>query len=335
MNQILFRGIGEEGQDKIAEGRVCIVGCGALGTMVAIGLARAGAGHIRIIDRDFVELKNLHRQVLFDEEDVRKIMPKAAAAEKKLRKANSSIHVEGIVSDLNHLNAEELLKNILVIVDGTDNFETRFLINEFSIKHSIPWIYGAAVGSYGLTLDVLPGESPCLKCIFETSPPPGLLATCDTAGIVPSVTSVIGSIQCVETLKILSGNGAKLNRFITAIDVWEGTFQRIKLVKERHDCPVCDAKVFPLLAGEGISLGVNLCGRNSVQIRSGMHSTTIDLLSLKEKIQRITSVYYNGFLLRMSLEGFEVTVFPDGRAIIGGTDDPVRARSIYSKYIGN
>ena len=332
-HQILFKGIGEAGQRRISSGSVCIVGCGALGSMAAMGLVRAGVGKIRIIDRDFVEMPNLHRQILFDEEDVQKIMPKAVAAEARLRKINSTIHIEGVVSELSHFNVEKLCDGFALIIDGTDNFETRFLINEFSIKNSIPWIYGAALGSYGLTFNIIPGDGPCLQCVFEALPPSGTLATCDTAGIINSVPTIIASIQCAEALKILSGRREKLNSFISIIDVWEGVLSRVALRKEKSDCSVCDRREFKLLQGEGVPFAVRLCGRNAVQIYPRSADPPVDLASLKNKLEGVADARYNGFLLRIKAEEFEITVFADGRTVVCGTMDTSLARSMYAKYV--
>ncbi len=334
INQILFHGIGEEGQRKIKNGRISIVGCGALGSITSMTLARAGVGYMRIIDRDFVEFKNLHRQILFDEEDAKQFMPKAVAAQKKLMMVNSDIRVEAVVSDLNYLNIEELLSGMSVIVDGTDNFETRFLLNEFSVKSGIPWIYGGCVGSYGITFNIIPGRSPCLKCIFEDHPPSSVIETCDTVGILSSVANVIGSIQSVEVLKILSGKKDKLNEFITKVDVWEGVFQKIKIEKQSRECEVCDQNNFHHLEGSGLTGTLVLCGRDSVQVYR-RQTDVIDLLDLKKKLEKIGEVFYNGYLLKFKTEGYELMIFPDGRAIIRGIKDPSRAKALYSKYIGN
>ncbi len=331
MNQILFEGIGEDGQRGISNGSVCIIGCGGLGAMSAMTCARAGVGMIRIIDRDFVEVKNLHRQILFDEEDARMIMPKAIAAEAKLRKINSEIRIEGIVDDVNFLNIEKLLSGFDVILDGTDNFEARFLINEFSVKFSVPWIYGAARGSYGLAFTVVPGEGPCLQCVFESSPP-GISQTCLNAGIVPSVAYLVSSMQCVELLKILAGRKNKLKRTLSIIDPWECVSSEIHARKQGNDCPVCDQRKFSKLEGVEGSSATSLYGRNSVQIRSEI-PRYIDLKALEKAYAQTQDVVCNGFLLRIIIGEYEMTLFPDGRAIIAGTEDEDVARSLYEEYI--
>lgn len=333
-HQILYGGIGEDGQKSILQGHVTVVGCGALGSMSAMTLARAGVRHIRIIDRDFVEMKNLHRQILYDENDANRFIPKAIAAAEKLKTINTDIHVEDFVSDLNYLNIEELLNGTSVIVDGTDNFETRFLLNEFSVKRGVPWIYGGCVGSYGLSMNIIPRKSPCLKCIFEKSPPAESMETCDTTGVIPTVAYMIASLQSTEVLKILSGNSSALNRGITKVDVWKGTFQNIELGKPSKECDVCGHKNFPLLEGRGVTKTSALCGRDSVQIY-GEQTETIDLLELRKKLERVGEVFFNGYLLKCHIEGHDIIIFPDGRAIIGGTDNPTRAKTIYAKYIGH
>lgn len=335
LHQILFEEIGEEGQARISMGHVCIAGCGALGSMSAMALVRAGAGKVRIIDRDFVEMKNLHRQILYDEADASNIMPKAIAAADKLRRINSSVQVEGIVADLNHLTAEDLLGGCDVIVDGSDNFETRFLINEFAVKRSIPWIYGAARGSYGITFNIIPGEGPCLRCIFESAPQQGSYEACDRSGIIPSVPYIVASIQCVEVLKILSGRRQKLNNFISAIDVWKGVSNQMRLGSKRADCPVCVLHEFKMLEKGEFSSGISRCGRNVVQIQPLKQGARIDLESLRKKSEGTLDIVYNGFLLRIKLAEHEITVFPDGRAFVRGTEDEDLARSLYEHYVGS
>lgn len=333
-HQMLFREIQEEGQKKILQGHATVVGCGALGSMSAMALARAGAGSIRIIDRDFVEMKNLHRQLLYDEGDAERFIPKAIAAQEKLKAINSEIQVEGVIADVSYSNVHDLLSGTSVIVDGTDNFETRFLLNEFSVKEEIPWVYGGCVGSYGLVMNIIPGQGPCLKCIFEKSPPAESMETCDTTGIIPTVAYLVASIQSTEALKILSGKSERLSRSMTKVDIWKGTFQNIAIGKQGKDCDVCDHKKFPLLEGKGVKKTTALCGRDSVQIY-GEQTDIMDLQELEKKLEKVGEVLYNGYLLKCHIEGHDIIVFPDGRAIIGGTDSPARARTIYAKYIGH
>jgi molybdopterin/thiamine biosynthesis adenylyltransferase len=332
--QVLFNGIGNKGQAKIIASRVAMVGCGALGAMQASLLVRAGVGTLRIIDRDFVEESNLQRQILFDEEDARSVLPKAIAAEKKLRLANSLVNVEGLVEDVNASSIERLLGGFDLILDATDNFDARFLVNDYAVKNMIPWIYGACVGSYGLTFPILPGESACLRCVFESAPPAGVSPSCDTAGIIGPIVSLIAGMQIAEALKILSGRRDSVNRRITTIDLWENRREAVDLPPPHPECPCCARHEFPFLDG---SLGADvttLCGRNSVQIRR-REGAGIDLDDIAKRLEPIGQLERNRFLLRAVIDGYQLTVFADGRAIINGTYDTAVAKSLYSRYIGN
>src|SRR5437870_9504385 len=265
--QILFEEIGPEGQARLMAAKVALVGCGALGTVQASLLARAGVGRLRIIDRDFVEESNLQRQILFDEEDARAVLPKAVAAVNKLRAANSLVQVEGIVEDLNASTIDRLLGGFDLLLDATDNFDARFLLNDFAVKTGTPWIYGACVGSYGLTFPILPGETACLRCVFESAPPPGLSPTCDTAGVLGPIVGLVASLQAAEALKILSGRRERVSRRISVVDVWEGRQSQIDLPAREPACPCCGKREFPYLEGALGSDTATLCGRNAVQIR--------------------------------------------------------------------
>ncbi len=332
--QVLFSGIGNEGQARIMASRVALVGCGALGAVQASLLVRAGVGTLRIIDRDFVEESNLQRQILFDEEDVRAVLPKAIAAEKKLRSANSLVNVEGLVEDVNASSISRLLDGFDLIVDATDNFDARFLINDYAVKTGIPWVYGACVGSYGLTFPILPGDGACLRCVFESAPPAGVSPSCDTAGVIGPIVSVIAGIQVAEALKILSGRRDRINRRITTIDLWENRHEVVDLPPPYPECPCCGKREYPYLDG---SLGADvttLCGRNSVQIRR-REGASIDLDDLARRLEQIGSLERNRFLLRAMIDGYQLTVFADGRAIVNGTYDVAVAKSLYSRYIGN
>jgi molybdopterin/thiamine biosynthesis adenylyltransferase len=333
--QTLFEGIGEAGQRKLGEARVVVLGCGALGTVIASNLARAGVGHLTLLDRDFVEESNLQRQILFDEEDVKQALPKAVAAERKLRRINSQIEINGIVSDVNHTNVEELIRGATLVLDGTDNFETRFLVNDACVKHNRPWIYGACVGSYGLSMVVLPRETPCLRCIFDNAPPPGMTPTCDTGGIISPIVNIIASFQCMEAIKLLTGNKDKLNRCLLSMDVWDDRFQRLQIEGRRElaDCPCCVHSRYDYLTAESSSQTTTLCGTNAVQI-SFARSHKIDLTEIGSRLSRVGTVTTNPFLLRCTVSGYLLTVFKDGRAIIQGTKDPSVAKTIYAKYIG-
>ena len=328
--QIRFIPFGSEGQQNLASATAVIVGCGALGTVQATLLARAGLGTLRLVDRDYVEESNLQRQLLYNESDARQSLPKAEAARRHLLDANSDVSIETHVSDLNPENAADLLAGAAVILDGTDNFETRFLINDFSVRHGIPWIYGAAVGSYGIAMPVLPGESACFRCIYP-QPPSGAQPTCETAGVLGSVTSLIGSIQAMEALKILSGRAAAVRQKIFTADLWHGPLRETSMPPRDADCPCCARRDFAYLNGRRAP--VSLCGRNAVQIHE--RSRPIDLAELARRLDGLGAVRANEFALRFTTGSYDITVFPDGRAIIKGTTDIGAARGIYSRYIGN
>jgi adenylyltransferase/sulfurtransferase len=332
--QVLFSGIGSEGQARIMAARVVLVGCGALGAVQAALLVRAGVGTLRIIDRDFVEESNLQRQILFDEEDVRAILPKAVAAEKKLRSVNSLAKVEGLVEDVNASSVDRLLGGFDLIVDASDNFDARFLVNDYAVKNRIPWVYGACVGSYGLTFPVLPGESACLRCVFESAPPAGASPSCDTAGVIGPIVAVIAGMQVAEALKLLSGRRDRVDRRITTIDLWDNTSERVELPPPHPDCPCCGRHEFPYLEGTLGADVTTLCGRNSVQIRR-REGTHIDLDDLARRLGPVGRLEQNRFLLRAVIDGYQLTVFADGRAIISGTYDTAIAKSLYARYIGN
>jgi adenylyltransferase/sulfurtransferase len=334
--QILFEELGEEGQRRIRAARVAVVGCGALGSFHASILARAGVGSLRIIDRDFVEASNLQRQILFDEEDARRAFPKAAAAEKHLRRINSQVQCEGVVADLHHANADSLLADVDLILDGSDNFEVRLLLNDYSVARNLPWIYGACVGSYGLTFTILPGETPCLRCLFENAPPPGSAPSCDTAGVLASVVAVVSGLQTAEAMKILGGRRDRVSRQIQAVDVWEGSVQAIALGAgaRRADCPACGRREFEFLSGSAASDTITLCGRNSVQLRPGGVSR-VDLAEMERRLGRLGKVERNRYLVRARVESYEIALFEDGRAIISGTTDPRVARNLYARYVGH
>jgi molybdopterin-synthase adenylyltransferase len=332
--QVLFSGIGNEGQARIMAARIALVGCGALGAVHASLLVRAGVGTVRIIDRDFVEDSNLQRQILFDEEDVRQVQPKAIAAKKKLRMVNSLVKVEGLVEDVNASSIDRLLGGFDLLVDATDNFDVRFLLNDYAVKTGIPWIYGACVGSYGLTFPVLPGETACLRCVFESAPPAGVSPSCDTAGVIGPIVSVIAGIQVGEALKILSGKRDRVNRKITTIDLWENRYEAIDLPSPSSECPCCGQREFPYLDGSLGSDVTTLCGRNSVQIRR-REGTRIDLDDLARRLGPVGKLEQNRFLLRAAIDNYRITIFADGRAIINGTYDLAIAKSLYARYVGN
>lgn len=328
--QIRFAPFGAEGQENLNGATAVIVGLGALGTVQASLAARAGAGTIHLIDRDYVDESNLQRQLLFTESDAREGLPKAEAARRHLREANSTIRIEAHVSDLNAENADELLAGADVILDGTDNFETRYLINDYAVRESIPWIYGAAVGGYGIAMPVLPGESACFRCVYP-APPSGAQPTCETAGVLGPVTSLIGSVQAMEAIKILSGRRASVRRKIFTADLWNGPVRETAMPARDPDCPCCGRREFTWLSGRRAP--VSLCGRNAVQIHE--RNRPIDLAELASRLEVLGTVRANEFALRFSAGDHEVTVFPDGRAIIKGTTDPGVARGVYARYLGN
>jgi molybdopterin/thiamine biosynthesis adenylyltransferase len=330
--QILFAGIGEAGQERLARASAVIVGCGAIGASSSALLARAGVGRLRVIDRDFVENSNLQRQALFDEGDARASLPKAFAARQKLRAINSEIAIEGVVADLTSNNPEELLSGFDLILDGTDNFETRFLINDFAVKNKLPWIYAAAVGSYGVTMAVRPGITACLACLLEGERSgTGVEETCDTVGILGPVVQLVSSLECAEALKLLIHKEEALHGRLISGDVWSGRFQSVE-ISRNSACRCCVRGQFPYLEGDA-QPHVTLCGRDSVQIHE--RSRSLDLAALGARlVSSVESVRHNEFLLRFRVPPYEMTVFADGRAILKGSQDPAVARSLYARFIG-
>jgi adenylyltransferase/sulfurtransferase len=327
--QILFHGIGEAGQQRLLDARVVVVGCGALGSFEAGALARAGVGYLRIIDRDYVELSNLQRQWLFDQCDVEQALPKSMAAARQLAAINSDIRIEPVVADLTPANADELLGESDLILDGTDNFETRYLINDYSVSRARPWVYGAAVGSYGISMAVVPGKTACLRCIYP-DPPPGAQPTCETAGVLGSLTALVASLQVSEAIKILCG--AEPSRKITTVDVWTGEIRQISQPGPDPQCPACGLRQFPYLNGEHRA-PVSLCGRNAVQIHE--RARPLDLRELAERLAPLGLVRANEFALRFEIPPYLLTIFPDGRAIVKGTTEVGVARRLYARYIGS
>lgn len=331
-----FAPLGEAGQRAICAGRALVVGCGALGSVIANTLARAGVGHLRIVDRDFLELNNLQRQVLYDEADVAAGLPKAIAAANKLRRINSQITIEPIVADISPANIRELMHGADVVVDGTDNFETRFLVNDAALEAQVPWIYGGCIGAEGQTMTILPGQTPCLRCLMPDAPPPGATPTCDSAGIWGPIINIIASLEAMEALKILAGHRAATSRVLTIFDLWDNRIRQIKLdslLAQRAECPACQGTDFPWLSGQRGSHTAILCGRNAVQL-SFPDAPAIALEELERKLVGLGNVTRNPFLLRFAVSDYLLTVFPDGRAIIGGTEDISEAKTIYAKYIG-
>jgi len=335
VRQMRYPPFGEEGQRRLSESRVLVCGCGALGSVLANTLVRAGVGLVRIVDRDFVETNNLHRLVLFSEQDVAEQLPKAIAAAGRLKRINSEVEIEPIVADVDYTNIEKLCEGVNVIVDGTDNFETRFLINDVSVKHGTAWVYGGCLGAEGQTMTILPGQTPCLRCLMQECPPPGTTPTCETAGILAPAVGVIASIEAIEAIKILSGNRQSVSRNLTVVELWDNRIRQVDVssLREQVDCPTCQRGEFPWLSGKEGSHTAVLCGRNAVQLTHPGRSLSLD--ELARQLEGIGRINRNQFLLRLKVEGYELTVFPDGRAIIGGTDDIAVAKTVYAKYIGS
>jgi molybdopterin/thiamine biosynthesis adenylyltransferase len=332
--QILFGEIGEQGQERLLGSSVVIAGCGAIGAAAANLLVRAGVGRVRVIDRDFVEPSNLQRQTLFDESDARDALPKAVAAERKLRSINETVAVEGVVADINPHNAEQLLAGFDLILDGTDNFETRFLVNDFAVKTGKPWIYAAAVAGYGLTMAARPGVTACLACLLASNGNAqghGLEETCDTVGVLGPIVSLVASLEVAEAMKLLSGRETALHGRLISCDVWSGRFQSVRVARN-PDCAVCARHEFAHLDGDA-QPHITMCGRDSVQIHG--HGRTLDLALLSNRLApAVDDVRHNEFLLRFRVASYEMTVFSDGRAILKGTKDPAVARSLYARYLG-
>ena len=329
--QVLFAPIGEPGQARLRNARVTLVGCGATGSVIAALLVRAGVGSLRIVDRDYVEVSNLQRQILFDEQDAENSLPKAVAAARKLAAMNSDVQIEARAEDLTPSAANELLGGAELVLDGTDNFETRYLINDFAVSRNVPWIYCAAVASYGATMTVLPRQTACLRCIFPEAPRGGL-QTCDTAGIVNSAAAAIASVAATEALKVLTGAGDALRRTLLSIDLWKNERSEVDAASPRPDCPACARGEFPYLSGAE-QPQITLCGRNSVQIHE--RRRPVDFAEMAQRLRAHGDVRHNEFVLKFWRQPYEMTLFPDGRAIVKGTSDPAAARSLYARYIGS
>lgn len=330
--QALFDKIGTTGQKKIQEGSAVVIGCGALGTVIANNLARSGVGRIRIVDRDFVELDNLQRQILFDEADAKGRVPKAIAAVEKLKKINSSIELESVVSDVNPKNVEMLINGFHVVLDATDNAETRFLLNDACIKLGIPWIYGGALGANGMTMPIIPNQSPCFRCLIKDMPPPGTLETCDRVGVLNSVTSIVASLQTTTALKIFLNAPDLVTGQLIIVDVWDSVFHNLQINKN-DDCVTCVKHNFEFLEGKATSWTTALCGRNMVQIVPA-EEREISLESLEKALAPAGEVSYNGFMLTLKLQDYELIIFPTGRAMVKGTTDESIARTLYARYVG-
>ena len=330
--QILLPGFGQKGQQKLLSSTVALVGCGALGTAIASGLTRAGVGHIKIVDRDYIELSNLQRQTLFDERDVARGLPKAVVAVEKLQAINSDIHLEPLVTDLNPFNVEDILGDVDLVLDGTDNFEARFLINDACVKHGLPWVYGAVIVTYGVTMSIVPQRTACLRCLVRDQPPPGTVPTCDTVGVLGTAASVIGALEVTQALKLLLDGGEEFWNHLTQVDVWTGEWLQVQ-VERVPDCPTCGLGQYEFLEAKEGTFVTSLCGRDAVQVSVRGH-VTLSLPQLAERLASSGQVQFNEYLLRCEVEGYNIAVFPNGRAIIKGTTDETEARTVYAKYIG-
>jgi adenylyltransferase/sulfurtransferase len=353
--QTLLPGFGESGQRKLLDSTALLLGCGALGSVSADMLARAGVGHLIIVDRDFVEISNLQRQVLFDEQDVLDSIPKAEAAKRKLAKINSQVKVTAIVDDINHTNIERFASVADILVDGLDNFETRYLANDLAVKKGLPYVYGAAVGTTGMAFTVMPHTAggaawevtaggslatPCLRCLFEDAPPPGTSPTCDTVGVLSSAVAIVANFQVAETLKILTGNFDSVSRTLLNLDLWANDILQLKVSNayEKGHCPCCKQRQFDYLDGKAGSSAASLCGRNAVQLRQRQNAKDLDLDAIAARLRGHGPVSRNEFMLRVQIrdgeKDYDVTLFPDGRAIVKGTDEPKVARSVFAKFVG-
>ena len=335
--QIRFPNLGVEGQQRLSQSTALLVGCGALGSMIASTLCRAGVGTLRIVDRDFLEISNLQRQFLFSEADVESGLPKAIAAKQRLEEINSNVHIEAHVEDVHAGNIRKLATGVDVIVDGTDNFETRFLINDVAIGENIPWVYGGCLGADGQTMTIMPGKSACLNCLMlDGPPPPGTSETCDSFGVLGPIIGTIASIQSMEAIKILSGNIEAVSKKLTIVGLWSNHFRSmdVESLRDKVDCPTCKKKEFQWLSGKRGSQTSILCGRNAVQL-SFADREPIDLESLSQRLQKLGKVEQNPFLLRFHVDDYSITAFEDGRAIVSGTDDVAVAKKLYAQYLGN
>ncbi|KEO82344.1 ThiF family adenylyltransferase [Tumebacillus flagellatus] len=333
--QILFEGIGEAGQEKLLQSRVAIVGMGALGTVLANHMVRAGVGFVRVIDRDFVEASNLQRQMLYDESHAQEGMPKAIAAYETLRRVNSGVEIEPVVADLTWQNAEELLCDVDLVLDGTDNFQVRFLVNDVCVKHGIPWVYGGGVSAHGMTMPILPGETPCLRCLFDAAPAPGTTQTCDTAGVIGPIIHVVASYQAVEGMKILVGAQDNVRRTMLNLGLWNYSTNSIDISKARRpDCPCCGRGEYQYLDSRTGEEAVSLCGRNTIQI-SPSEPWNVDLPALAKRLEQSGRVESNKFLVRFyATDEIRLVIFGDGRVLVQGTEDLAAARTLYAKFIG-
>lgn len=331
--QVVFPGVGEEGQRRLLASRVTLVGCGALGTVIANVMARAGVGFLRIVDRDYVEISNLQRQVLFDEQDARDGVPKATAAVEKLRRINSEIVYEPLVADFGPDNAEQLIHDVDLVLDGADNFEVRYVVNDACVKLGKPWVYAAAIASYGVLMPIIPGETACLRCALADPPPAGSVDTCDTAGVLGPTPGIIANLAAAEGIKLLIGARDALNRGLTWIDCWYNTFSQTAIERPVADCPTCQQHRYEFLERPASNQGATLCGRDAVQVRPP-RPVTLDLSGLAGRLAPVGTVRQGPHIVRLTVPPHELTIFEDGRAIVKGTSDVAVARGLYARYVG-
>ncbi len=335
--QMLFEPLGEDGQRRLERASAVLIGCGALGSVLADLLVRAGVGRLRIIDRDYLELNNLQRQVLFDEADLAADLPKAAAASAKLARINSRVKIDPCVVDANRANIESLVSGAEMVLDGTDNFETRFLINDVAVKHGLPWVYGACLGAVGMVMPIIPRRTPCLRCVWEQAPPPGTTPTCDTAGVLGPVVHLVAGLQASEALKWLSGRREALNTRLVQLDVWSGRIEQFDMQSARGEqgCVCCGRGRYEYLSGERGGGAAALCGRGAVQVQPA-GTGAVDLEEVASRVSAVArdAPRINRFMLRFTGGRYEIALFRDGRAIVKGTEDLEEARSAYAKYVG-
>jgi adenylyltransferase/sulfurtransferase len=332
--QMLLPGWGQEGQQRLRLKTVVVVGCGALGSHIASHVVRAGVGRLILADRDFVEWHNLPRQALYSEADAEAGVPKAVAAAHRLRQLNAQVKIEEHVVDVNADTVEELIVGSDLVLDGADNFEVRYLVNEACVKHGIPWVYGGVLGTYGLMAPIVPGETPCLRCLLGPMPLPGAVPTCETAGVLGTVVAAIAALEATEGLKILMERRDEVLHSLIMVDVWKGDFERVQTLKGTASCPVCDEGQYALLEADRGSRAVVLCGRMAVQI-TPRPAQRLDLAVLAERLGDAGLVRANEYLLRLDVEGVQLTVFADGRTIVKGTDDTAQARALFARYVGS
>jgi molybdopterin/thiamine biosynthesis adenylyltransferase len=332
--QMILPGWGREGQERLAGKTAVVLGCGALGSHIANHLTRAGVGRLVLADRDFVEWHNLPRQLLYTEADAAAGVPKAVAAARRLRQVNSLVEIEEHVVDVNADTVEDLIRGADVVMDGADNFEVRYLLNEACVRQNTPWVYGGVLGTYGLSAAIVPGDTPCLRCLLGPIPPPGSAPTCETAGVLGAAVAVVAALEVTEGLKILLDQRQALLRSLVMVDLWTGDFERALTQKAAVRCPVCDDRQFDLLTADAGTETAVLCGRNAVQVMP-RPALALDLAALGERLAGVGVLHRNEYLLRLDVEGCQMTIFADGRTIVKGTSEPSHARTLYARYVGS